>query len=126
VIAAIFSLWLHLLLQRDKGSNTSLQQKTKELQQKSVQPKMSEVSETECIELIAQVRGSFKTGKTHTYEWRYAQLLALKRLVKENEKAIVEAMASDLGNKHICISICFTCLLLLVSIYNMKEIMKEM
>jgi aldehyde dehydrogenase (NAD+) len=47
--------------------------------------------------LAGKLNKTFKTGKTLSYEWRMGQLLALKRLVKENVVDIEAAINTDLG-----------------------------
>ncbi|MGH3678650.1 MAG: aldehyde dehydrogenase family protein [Mycobacterium sp.] len=48
---------------------------------------------------VARLRETFATGRTRSIEWRKQQLKALERLVVENEPAIAEALAQDLGRK---------------------------
>ena len=48
-------------------------------------------------DLVARLRATFATGRTHDLQWRRRQLLAVERLVTEQEPAIAEAMAADLG-----------------------------
>jgi len=47
--------------------------------------------------LVRRLRETYKTGKTRDLAWRKQQLLALERLVTENEEAISAALAEDLG-----------------------------
>jgi aldehyde dehydrogenase (NAD+) len=49
--------------------------------------------------VVARVRKTFATGRTRDIEWRRQQLRALEKLVTENEAAIAEALAQDLGRK---------------------------
>jgi aldehyde dehydrogenase (NAD+) len=49
--------------------------------------------------VVARVRKTFATGRTRNIEWRKQQLRALERLVTENEPAIADALAQDLGRK---------------------------
>ncbi|MET4427543.1 MULTISPECIES: aldehyde dehydrogenase family protein [unclassified Mycolicibacterium] len=49
--------------------------------------------------VVARVRKTFATGRTRDIEWRKQQLRALERLVTENESAIADALAQDLGRK---------------------------
>jgi aldehyde dehydrogenase (NAD+) len=49
--------------------------------------------------VVARVRRTFATGRTRDIEWRRQQLRALERLVTENEGAIADALAQDLGRK---------------------------
>ena len=45
----------------------------------------------------ARLQSSFRAGKSKPYQWRIAQLHALKRLVVENEAMIAGAMKQDLN-----------------------------
>ena len=47
--------------------------------------------------MIQELRASFDSGKTRTYEWRVSQLNAMKTMLEENIDPICEAMAKDLG-----------------------------
>ncbi len=49
------------------------------------------------IDVIEKLRHSFFLGTTKTEEWRDGQLDALDRLFKENEDALIQALAQDLG-----------------------------
>jgi aldehyde dehydrogenase (NAD+) len=49
--------------------------------------------------VVARVRKTFATGRTRNVEWRKQQLLALEKLVVENEPAIADALQQDLGRK---------------------------
>jgi aldehyde dehydrogenase (NAD+) len=46
---------------------------------------------------VKNLRESFNTGKTKTYEWRASQLKSIARLIDEKECEIIEAIHSDLG-----------------------------
>ncbi|RDV26853.1 aldehyde dehydrogenase family protein [Alteromonas aestuariivivens] len=48
-------------------------------------------------ELVSALKNSFSTGKTRPLDWRRAQLLALKRLVEDNQQEIQGALQADLG-----------------------------
>ena len=48
-------------------------------------------------EQLSKLRTVFRSGKPKTHAWRISQLKAMKRLLTENEGAIKEAMAADLG-----------------------------
>lgn len=49
--------------------------------------------------LVAGVRAAFASGRTRPVEWRRTQLHALEKLMTENEGAIADALAQDLGRK---------------------------
>lgn len=48
-------------------------------------------------EIAADLHRVFSSGKTRSYEWRLAQLQALKKMVIDNDVAINEALTLDLG-----------------------------
>ena len=58
---------------------------------------MVETTEATCAEYVAKLNSSFSSGKTLPYEWRMTQLLAMRKMVKENDVAIIEAIGTDLG-----------------------------
>ena len=47
-------------------------------------------------ETVARLRRTFATGRTRDVEWRKQQLLALEKMMVENEATIADALASDL------------------------------
>ncbi|XP_027340668.1 aldehyde dehydrogenase family 3 member I1, chloroplastic-like isoform X2 [Abrus precatorius] len=47
--------------------------------------------------LIRELRKSFDSGKTKSYEWRVSQLGAVARMLEEKEKEITEALYQDLS-----------------------------
>jgi aldehyde dehydrogenase (NAD+) len=59
----------------------------------------SAASAVDIPSVVARVRRTFATGRTRDIEWRRQQLRALERLVTENEGAIADALAQDLGRK---------------------------
>lgn len=54
-------------------------------------------SDLSFFDMVAQLQISFRSGKTRSLEWRRSQLFALKRLLKENEAEISQALKQDLG-----------------------------
>ena len=54
-------------------------------------------SGSEIAKTVARLRQTFATGKTRSVQWRKEQLLALKRLMVENETKIADALEKDLG-----------------------------
>ncbi len=48
---------------------------------------------------VARLRETFASGRTRSIEWRKQQLRALEKLMADNEPAIAEALATDLGRK---------------------------
>lgn len=53
------------------------------------------------MDSIAQLKRTFQSGKTKPLGWRKSQLLALKRLLHENEQAIYRALKADLNKSEI-------------------------
>ncbi|CAG5116347.1 unnamed protein product, partial [Candidula unifasciata] len=51
--------------------------------------------------IIKDLRASFASGKTRTYEWRIAQLKAVVRLLQENEAQIAAVLYKDLHKSRI-------------------------
>jgi aldehyde dehydrogenase (NAD+) len=49
--------------------------------------------------VVRRLRETFATGRTRSIEWRKQQLRALEKLMVDNETAIAEALATDLGRK---------------------------
>jgi aldehyde dehydrogenase (NAD+) len=49
--------------------------------------------------VVAGLRRTYATGRTRSVEWRRGQLQALEKLLTENEPAIADALAQDLGRK---------------------------
>jgi aldehyde dehydrogenase (NAD+) len=49
--------------------------------------------------VVAGLRNTFATGRTRDIAWRKQQLQALEKLVVDNEPAIADALAQDLGRK---------------------------
>jgi aldehyde dehydrogenase (NAD+) len=47
--------------------------------------------------VLEPLRNSFRTGRTRPLSWRRAQLEALKRLLTERERELLDALAADLG-----------------------------
>ncbi len=51
----------------------------------------------EAVDIVEDLRAEFRDGFTHELQWRIKQLRAIKQLLIEQEDAIAEALASDLG-----------------------------
>jgi hypothetical protein len=47
--------------------------------------------------LVKELRKSFNSGKTKSYEWRMSQLKAIDKMIEEKEKDITEALSKDLS-----------------------------
>ncbi|MGE2726259.1 aldehyde dehydrogenase family protein [Mycolicibacterium pulveris] len=52
---------------------------------------------TDIPAVVRRLRDTFNTGRTKDLAWRKQQLLAMEKLVTENEDAIAEALHQDLG-----------------------------
>lgn len=65
----------------------------------SVAPEAVKAETTDIPAIVGRLRETFKTGRTRSAEWRKQQLLAMERLVTENEQAIAAALAQDLGRQ---------------------------
>ncbi|MGE2691942.1 aldehyde dehydrogenase family protein [Mycolicibacterium pulveris] len=52
---------------------------------------------TDIPAVVRRLRNTFNTGRTKDLAWRKQQLLAMEKLVTENEDAIAEALHQDLG-----------------------------
>jgi aldehyde dehydrogenase (NAD+) len=48
-------------------------------------------------EAVAKLRATFASGRTRSVEWRKQQLLAIEKMMAENEEAIAAALEQDLG-----------------------------
>ncbi|WP_207569038.1 aldehyde dehydrogenase family protein [Mycobacterium decipiens] len=60
---------------------------------------ISDEKRHDIAETVARLRQTFASGRTRGVEWRKRQLLALQKLVDENEDAIGAALAEDLDRK---------------------------
>ena len=58
---------------------------------------VKDTSDKDITAKVNKLRESFDSGKTLSYEWRYAELLALRKMCKENEPIIADALNKDLG-----------------------------
>lgn len=47
--------------------------------------------------LVKELRVSFSSGKTRSYEWRISQVKALLKMVDEQQDQIIDALRSDLA-----------------------------
>jgi aldehyde dehydrogenase (NAD+) len=50
-------------------------------------------------DIVARLRRTFASGRTRSVDWRKHQLRQLEKLMNENEAAIADALAKDLGRK---------------------------
>jgi len=64
----------------------------------SNKPTLHAVASGPCfIDTVAALQSSFASGKTRSLSWRKSQLIALKRLLEDNEHDILQALKQDLG-----------------------------
>lgn len=47
--------------------------------------------------LMKELRTSFNSGKTKSYEWRISQLQSIAKMIEENEGEIIKALVEDLS-----------------------------
>lgn len=47
--------------------------------------------------IVKELRGTYGSGKTKSYEWRVSQLKALLKIAENHEKEIADALYSDLS-----------------------------
>ena len=62
-----------------------------------------DTSEGKCAEAASGLHAAFRSRKTLSYEWRLGQLESMRKMVKENETAINEAVLRDLGKSSILV-----------------------
>ncbi|OIW16629.1 hypothetical protein TanjilG_01868 [Lupinus angustifolius] len=55
----------------------------------------------EASEMVKDLRETFGSGKTRSYQWRNSQLKALLNLIEEHEQDINQALYSDLSKSEI-------------------------
>ncbi len=65
----------------------------------SVAPAVATTPKPDIAATVRRLRDTFATGRTRSIDWRKQQLRALEKLMIDNEPAIAEALASDLGRK---------------------------
>ena len=62
---------------------------------------MEEVKQTFDVDkaavLVNELRKTFSSGKTKSYEWRMSQLESISKMIDEKEKEIIEALHKDLS-----------------------------
>uniref|UniRef100_A0A5B6Z862 Aldehyde dehydrogenase n=1 Tax=Davidia involucrata TaxID=16924 RepID=A0A5B6Z862_DAVIN len=51
--------------------------------------------------MLKDLRGTFETGKTKSYEWRVSQLKSMLKMTEDCEKEIVDALHSDLSKSEL-------------------------
>jgi len=63
----------------------------------SVAPPTAATTTPDIPATVRRLRDTFKTGRTRSVEWRKQQLLALEKMMVDNEGAVMEALEKDLG-----------------------------
>src|SRR5579875_2537902 len=48
-------------------------------------------------DLVAQLRATFRSGRTRPLSWRLGQLEAIERMLREREQDVLDALDADLG-----------------------------
>lgn len=51
----------------------------------------------DALTMVEELRGSYGSGKTRSYEWRESQLKNLLKVAEHHEQEIVDALRSDLS-----------------------------
>nr|DAD39733.1 TPA_asm: hypothetical protein HUJ06_014056 [Nelumbo nucifera] len=59
--------------------------------------KMERFDSDSAASLLKELRGTFASGKTKSYEWRVQQLKNMIKMIDDNERAIMEALQQDLA-----------------------------
>ncbi len=62
-------------------------------------PPSSDTTAVDIPATVARLRMTFATGRTRDVAWRKRQLRGLEKLIVDNEAAIADALAQDLGRK---------------------------
>ncbi|KAI5587795.1 aldehyde dehydrogenase family 3 member H1 isoform X2 [Populus trichocarpa] len=62
-----------------------------------IQGKKQPFDANEAPSLVKELKESFRTGRTRSYEWRVSQLKGIEKMVEEREKDISEALYKDLS-----------------------------
>jgi aldehyde dehydrogenase (NAD+) len=57
------------------------------------------IEATDIPSVVAALKATYASGRTRDAEWRKSQLLAIEKMMTENEAVIIEAMDADLGRK---------------------------
>jgi aldehyde dehydrogenase (NAD+) len=63
----------------------------------SVAPEAVKAETTDIPATVRRLRETFASGRTRSLEWRKLQLLAMEKMMSDNEGAIMEALEKDLG-----------------------------
>jgi aldehyde dehydrogenase (NAD+) len=63
----------------------------------TVSSRSSAATQRSIPDTVAQLRATFRSGRTKPVEWRLGQLEAIVRMVEERESEMVHALAQDLG-----------------------------
>jgi aldehyde dehydrogenase (NAD+) len=65
----------------------------------SVAPEAVKAETTDIPATVRRLRETFKSGRTRSVEWRKQQLLAMEKMMVDNETAVAAALEQDLGRK---------------------------
>lgn len=79
-------------------------------------------------ESLAEVRKTFRSGKTRSVAWRKNQLRALKQLINDNEDKVSKALYDDLWKhptevyRDEVIKLVYLCVVVLIWIVRVKNL----
>lgn len=62
--------------------------------------------------LVKELRKTFSSGKTKSYEWRMSQLESISKMIDEKEKEIIEALHKDLSKPELEAFISEVCIII--------------
>ena len=65
----------------------------------SVAPEAVKAETTDIPATVRRLRETFASGRTRSVDWRKQQLLAMEKMMVENETAVAAALEQDLGRK---------------------------
>lgn len=68
--------------------------------------------------LVNELRKTFNSGKTKSYEWRISQLESISKMIDEKEKEIVEALHRDLSKPELEAFLSEVCILHFIINYH--------
>jgi aldehyde dehydrogenase (NAD+) len=80
----------------------------------------------EAAGLVESLRKTYRSGKTRSLAWRQQQLHAVRRLVEENEQALIEALKKDMGRSEFETTVAETGYLIGEVKYTLKHLAKWM
>jgi len=97
-ILVLYAAWK--LLRKRTPKNLYVYDPSKVPSKLEILGKDVKVTLDEIPQMCKEIRASYESGYSKPYETRLGQLKALRRLLQENEKAIIAALKADLGRPH--------------------------